>query len=181
MAKKRGRETARDMVFSMGAVLLTVLVILTITFRKHDQTLPEANFTSALSAAQAQSNWPVFIPSVEILNSPTKFKLTQARYEAESYGNSTDTRWYLGYRTAENRYISLWQSDGQIEQIVATASNEGQCIGSVQIAGKLWQKCSQAKPLSRVIFRKDGDTVLVVSGTESFPNLINFAAGLRKS
>lgn len=178
MAKKRGRETARDMIFSMGAVLLTVLIIMGITYRSHSQKMPEANFAQAQKLAIGQGSWPILVPSNATDGTPVGYKLTQARFEAESYGKPGTSRWYLGYKTAQDDYVSLWQSDGNQKQIIAAAANNGPCAGQMKIAGEIWKMCSQKKPLSHVIYRSFGTNTAVISGTASFAELARFAAGL---
>mgnify|MGYP000028128347 CR=1 FL=1 len=179
MAKKRGRETARDMIFSMGAVLLTVLLILGITYRSHSQKMPDANFAQAQSLATSQGSWPILVPANATDGTPAGYTLTQARFEAESYGKPGASRWYLGYKTPANQYVSLWQSDGNESQVIAAAANNGPCSGQIEISGDIWKMCSQKKPLARVFYRSLGSNLAVVSGTASFAELAKFIEGLR--
>lgn len=178
MAKKRGRETARDMIFSMGAVLLTVLIIMGITYRSHAQKMPSANFAQAQSIALGQGSWPILIPGNTSGGTPTGYQLTQARFEAESYGKPGASRWYLGYKTAVGDYLSLWQSDGNQKEILVATSNNGTCSGQMKIAGEIWQMCAQKKPLSRVLYHSFGTNTAFVSGTAPFAELAKFVAGL---
>jgi len=178
MAKKRGRETARDMIFSMGAVLLTVLIIMGITYRSHAQKMPAANFEQAQVVALGQGSWPILVPGKTTGGTPAGYQLTQARFEAESYGKPGASRWYLGYKTSQGAYVSLWQSDGNQKKIIAATSNNGICSGEMKIAGQIWQKCAQKKPLSRVLYHSFGTNTAFVSGTAPFAELANFVAGL---
>lgn len=178
MAKKRGRETARDMIFSMGAVLLTVLIIMGITYRSHAQKMPVANFDQAKTTALSQGSWPILVPGSSSGGTPIGYQLTQARFEAESYGKPGTSRWYLGYKTAAGDYVSLWQSDGEQKQIIAAASNNGTCSGQMKISGEIWQMCAQKKPLARLLYRALGTDTAYVSGTASFAELAKFVADL---
>ena len=178
MAKKRGRETARDMIFSMGAVLLTVLIIMGITYRSHSQKMPAANFAQAQALAVGQGSWPVLVPGDTSGGTPNGYQLTQARFEAESYGKPGSSRWYLGYKTSAGDYVWLWQGDGNQKEIVAGAANNGACVGQMKIAGEIWRKCAQKKPLARVLYRSLGSNTAVVSGTAPFAELAKFVAGL---
>jgi hypothetical protein len=178
MAKKRGRETARDMIFSMGAVLLTVLIIMGITYRSHAQKMPAANFKQAQELAVGQGSWPILVPGNTSGGIPKGYQLTQARFEAESYGKPGTSRWYLGYKTSAGDYVSLWQSDGNRKQIITAAANNGPCSGQMKIAGEIWQMCAQKKPLSRVLYRSLGPSTAVVSGTAAFTELATFVAQL---
>jgi len=174
MAKKRGCETARDMIFSMGAVLLTVFIILGVTYRSHSQQSFSPNYQAALQLAIQEGSWPIQTPT----KLPADYQLTQARFEPESYGKPGQSRWYLGYQTPNNRYLSIWQTDGPLKKIVASASNNGICSGSVSVADSIWFKCENAKPESRVIYRPLGADSVIISGTVSFAELQNVAANL---
>jgi len=174
MAKKRGRESARDMIYSMGAVLVTVLIILGVTYRSHHQMTNSVDYQSALASARSQSSWPILTPT----NIPKGFKVTQARFEPESYGQAGTTRWYLGFQTAQGEYVSLWQSDGPTQTIVAAASNGGNCSSTIALAGTKWTTCLQTKPLARTLYRLNGKQTIVVSGTVSQQELEDFAASL---
>jgi len=178
MAKKRGRETARDMIFSMGAVLFTVLLIMGITYRSHAQKMATANFEQAQALAIGEGAWPILVPGHTTGGTPAGYKLTQARFEAESYGKPGASRWYLGYKTSAGEYVSLWQSDGDPKQIIAAAANNGLCSGQMKIAGHNWNMCSQKKPLSRLLYRALGADFAFVSGTASFAELAKFAGSL---
>lgn len=178
MAKKRGRETARDMIFSMGAVLLAVLIIMGITYRTHSQKMPAANFNQAKTLAIGQGAWPILIPGNAADGTPSGYQLTQARFEAESYGKPGTSRWYLGYKTSADEFISLWQSDGDQKKIIAAASNNGPCSGQMRIAGEVWFMCSQKKPLARVLYHPFETNTAVVSGTATFAELAKFVSGL---
>jgi len=178
MSKKRGRETARDMLFSMGAVLLTVLLIMGITYRPHAQKIPTANFEQAQAVAIEQGSWPILVPGGNTPVTPPGYQLTQARFEAESYGKSGASRWYLGYKTATGAYVSLWQSDGNQKKILAATSNNGTCARQLRITGEIWQMCTQNKPLARVLYHSFSNNTAFVSGTVPFAELAKFAESL---
>lgn len=175
MARKRGRENARDMVYSMGAVLVAVLIILGITYRSHQQVSQSVDFNSALKSAISQSSWPILVPS----QIPSDYQVTSARFEPESYGSAGQMRWYIGYRTGENQYVSLWQSDGPTQAIVAAASNNGECLQRVTFTGNEWTSCFQRKPLTRALYRTENDQTIVVSGTLRQNELETFASRLK--
>ena len=175
MARKRGRESARDMIYSMGAVLVAVLIILGITYRSHQQISQPVDFNSALKSAVTQSNWPILVPS----NSPSNYRLSAARFEPESYGSQGQMRWYLGYQTSENQYVSLWQSDGPTDAIVTAASNNGECTAKVTVSGNEWTSCFQRKPVTRALYRTFDHQTVIVSGTLNQKQMETFASQLQ--
>jgi hypothetical protein len=172
--KPRGRETAWDMVLSMGAVIATVGVIMLIAWRPQQEVKQEVDYESAVASAVIAQTWPISIP--ETL--PTGYRATSARLEPESYGESGDIRWILGFQTAANEYVSIWQSDGPVKSVVAAATNSATCDATETIGGEVWQKCETDKPLTRAFVKTDGDVTSIVSGTSSWDELLRFAESL---
>ena len=160
----------------MGAVLFAVFIILFITYRTHNQTSSSVDYQDALRAAKNESSWAILAPSVI----PNGYKVTQARFEPESYGQAGTARWYLGFQTSNDEYLSLWQSDGPTDAIVNAASNGGVCAETVKIQNVEWTSCFQKKPLARVLYRVDDEQTIVISGTASAQELREFASLLRK-
>lgn len=172
--KPRGRETAYDMVLSMGAVLLAVALILIISWRPQKEVLPTVDYQAAVANARLQQTWPILIPA----SIPEGFKATSARFEPESYGSSGDVRWYLGFQTPSQEFVSLWQSDGPVKKVVAAASNNATCDGSTKIGGVTWSKCEVPDPITRAMYKTDGEVTTIVSGTASWDELTAFASSL---
>jgi len=173
--KPRGRETAYDMVLSMGAVLASVAIILVITHRQHEQVMPPVDYAGAVALAQTQTQLAIKVPTPL----PSGYVVTSARFEPESYGASRDVRWYLGYRTPAEEYVSLWQSTGPSARVVAGATDGGVCQGTLFIQRARWQICVKQKPLNRALVRVDGSVTTVVSGTAPFAELQTFAGTLQ--
>lgn len=175
MAKKRGRENAYDMVLSLSAVFAAVVIILVITWRPQEQVVMTVDYAGAQQQALAGSNWPIYVPS-EI---PTGYKVTAARFEAESYGDSGDSRWYIGLTSSDEKFISLWQSDGKASQVKAAATNSGECSETQIISGQEWEKCFTEKPETRAFVRTDQEMIYVVSGNADYAALQKFIESLQ--
>lgn len=158
----------------MGAVILAVGVILIISWRPQKESLPTVDYESAVANATAQQIWPVLVPQ----SLPTGYEATSARFEPESYGAPGEVRWYLGFQTANDEFISLWQSDGPLKKIVAAASNSAECNEVAQIAEASWTKCETEDPLTRTFYKSDGEVTTIVSGTASWEELTAFATSL---
>ena len=174
MAKKRGRETAYDMVLSMGAVFIAVVVVLLIAWRPQKDYIQPVDYKGAISNAVLNSNWPVLVPN----KIPTGFEVTSARFEVETYGDSGDTRWYLGYASTDE-FISLWQSDGKVERIKSAAIPNVQCNETQSIANETWQKCESADTETRGYLRRENDLIYIVSGTTDWSKLQDFIKSLQ--
>jgi hypothetical protein len=174
VAKKRGRENAYDMVLSLSAVSIFVIVVLAVTWRPQHQTMQEVDYVGAQSSAIAASNWPIYVPS----QVPSGYQVTAARFEVESYGQPGDSRWYLGLTSQNNKFISLWQSDGTLKKIKAAATNNGSCAEKEIIAGSEWEKCFSEKPETRAYLKTQGEVTIIISGTAAWDELKNFINSL---
>jgi hypothetical protein len=170
MAKKRGRENPYDMVLSLGAVSIAVVIVMAITWRPTEQAKQFVDYQGARDLAVATSNWPIYVPT----SIPVGYQVTTARFESESYGATGDTRWYLGLTNETQEYISFWQSDGSGSQVIDAATNGANCSESEIIANVKWEKCFVEKPLTRAFVRTQGDLTFVVSGTAPWSELTKF-------
>lgn len=172
--KPRGRETAWDMVLSMSAVIATVGVIMLLAWRPQEEVKQRVDYETAVASAIIAQTWPISIPK----NVPTGYVATSARLEPESYGDTGDIRWILGFQTGANEYVSLWQSDGPVGPVVSAATNSAPCESSETINGAIWQKCEIDKPLTRAYVKTDGDVTSIVSGTAQWDELSRFVESL---
>jgi hypothetical protein len=172
--KPRGRETAWDMILSMGAVTAAVGVIMLIAWRPQQEVKQQVDYDSAVASAVIAQTWPISIPE----SLPTGYQTTSARLEPESYGEAGDIRWILGFQTSANDYVSLWQSDGPVSSVVAAATNSATCESTETINSVTWQKCETNKPLTRAYIKTEGDVTSIVSGTAPWDELSRFAESL---
>ena len=172
--KPRGRETAWDMILSMGAVIAAVGVIMLLAWRPQEEVKQQIDYETAVASAVIAQVWPISIP--ETL--PAGYQATSARLEPESYGEPGDIRWILGFQTESGEYVSLWQSDGPPGRVVAPATNSAPCESTEMINGAIWQKCEIGKPLTRAFVKRDGDLTSIVSGTAQWEELLRFAETL---
>jgi hypothetical protein len=172
--KPRGRETAWDMILSMSAVIATVGVIMLLAWRPQEEVKQQVDYETAVATAVLGQIWPISIP--ETL--PAGYEATSARLEPESYGDSGDIRWILGFQTKDGEYVSLWQSDGAPGRVIAPATNSAPCESTETINGTIWQKCEIDKPLTRAFVKTDGEVTSIVSGTAQWDELLRFAESL---
>lgn len=172
--KPRGRETAWDMVLSMGAVIATVGVIMLIAWRPQQEVKQQVDYKSAVASAVLAQTWPISVPKIL----PAGYQATSARIEPESYGEPGDIRWILGFQTNSDEYVSLWQSDGPITKVVSAATNSADCASTEIINGVTWQKCETDKPLTRAYVKTEGEVTSIVSGTAQWDELLRFAESL---
>ena len=178
--KPRGRETAWDMILSMAAVIGTVGIIMLLAWRPQEKVVQSVDYQAAVANAKLSQTWQVSVPT----KIPAGYKATSARFGPESYGDTGDFRWLIGFQTPEDEYISLWQSDGPQRKVIATATNRAPCDDTETITNNktgvvsTWQKCEVAKPLTRAYVQTTREVTTVVSGTVPWQELQEFAASL---
>ena len=163
------------MVFSLSAVLIPVVVILAITWRSHDQYVPQIDYAGAVNQAVAASEFPILVPS----QIPTGYTVSAAALEEETYGKTGDFRWRISLISKSNKFISLWQTTGPQAEVLTAATNSGVCEETQVVADKEWTKCDQGNPESRAYFTQDGEVLTVVYGTVSFDELSSFIDSLQ--
>lgn len=163
------------MVYSLGAVFGVVAIILGVTWRSHSQVMPQVDYSGAVDQAVSAQAFPILVPSPL----PAGYVATSARFEPETYGATGDVRWYLGFTTKSNEFVSLWQSTARQGAIMAAASNHGDCSQKETIDGVEWTRCEKAKPLARVLARNANGVTTVIAGTASFDDLVAFSRTLK--
>lgn len=105
--RKRGRETALDMLRSMGVLAIFVAFILVITWRP----VPDSNPIKAVDAvaiatgSQAQAGFPIVV-----MAAPEGWTSTSARLE-KAPSDETKHVWHVGYVTATGNYFEVEQTD----------------------------------------------------------------------
>lgn len=130
--KPRGRETAGDMVRSLGLVLAGVLVIWWLaqppdTDEQRIRVVDPAPALSAFAADVPQAPVPGFLPAQW---RPTSASLT---------GDPTALR--VGYVTPSERYAEYAASTGPQEDVVAELAGTGaRRLDPVQAAGVTWEQ-----------------------------------------
>jgi hypothetical protein len=101
--KRRGFETARDMVLSMSAIVGVVAVILLLNYRPNPEPIREVEWQPVVSAARDSLDWPVLAPADDLPG----WLSTSARNERTT---GQDRRIHIGWITAQGQFASLQQT-----------------------------------------------------------------------
>ena len=171
--KPRHLQSTRDMVFSLSAVLVPIIVILAISWRNHSQYVPKVDYQGAIDQAVVASPFAIQVPN-EI---PAGYTVTAAALESESYGKSGDFRWRMSFTQGE-KFMALWETTGPEGAVLDATTNSGACDATQEIAGNTWTVCAGGKPESRAYFMKTENVMTVVYGTVSFEELATFIESL---
>jgi hypothetical protein len=170
VAKKRGLETVRDMVFSLGVVGIVVVVLLVLGRHSEQDPVKRIDYTLKFQQASQVAPFPLLAPQ----GLPERWRATSADY---SPIDPTRTTWHIGFINPSDEYAAVEQGNGPTEPFVAEKSMDGRPVGYVDVAGEQWR--SYDGPKYRSLVRvKDGVTTMV-TGTASFAELAQLAAALR--
>ena len=174
MAKKpRGRETARDMIWSMGVVLGLVAIILVITWREKPNAVRVVDYKSVVEQVKSTAPWPLLVPS----SVPADWQATSARFEVEDSGEQGDVRWYLGFMTGDEKFVASWQTDGPIKNAMKAAVSGAQCDSGIK-SDSSWVSCVLPERETNILVKSDGNVSVIVYGTVSPELLSTYANSL---
>jgi hypothetical protein len=176
-AKRRLRQTARDMVLSMAAVAAAVLLI--VHPWSQPSVAPVAVPWQPVATAFAHSvSWPVLVPTVV----PAGWYSNNARIDPTVDGK---TSLHVGWVTSSQAYVAIEQSDTADVRYVSDQTSGGLPQGTVAIGTRVWQRYETSDQQTRSLVSQPtvkGDKVTyVVAGSAPWPQLQAFATTLAAS
>ncbi|MDA4890085.1 DUF4245 domain-containing protein [Streptomyces sp. MS2A] len=176
MAGTKGKQkTARDMVLSLGVILLAGLVMW--LFIPHDDgdgpDIKRVDYTVELTTARRAAPYPVAAPE----GLAKEWKPTSVRYRG-----AEDNAWHLGYHAPDGEYVAVEQSTGRPAEFIEEASQGGRKTGTTEeIGGRTWTRYTGGRYEALVLQDTGGvkGATTVVAGTGSFEQLGKMAAALK--
>lgn len=179
MTRKRGSETASDMVRSMlvvGGVTIVVLVMgasRQLLFPSGDSAkrVRVVDYANEVAAARRLAPGEVLTPT----GLPSGWRATSARLNP--HGSAVDL--HLGFVTPADKYAQLGESTGDAEPFRAATLDKGsQVLGPTDIAGVRWeQRRTAAGELA--LLRTSGRATIIVTGNATLAELQTLASSLR--
>lgn len=160
-AKKRGRETAADMVRSLGIVMVLVLLAYWLAqppesdkavIRVIDPAVEIMSFTRAVPEAVVPGTLPA-----------------QWRPTVAAYDSSPD-RLRIGYNTPTKEYAEYFASAGDREDFLLEAAGRTTEKGTVVVSGTTWQQLDNSEGVVSLV-RTAGPLTVVVGGIRSTTTL----------
>ncbi|MFJ6070346.1 DUF4245 domain-containing protein [Streptomyces sp. NPDC093065] len=176
MAGTNGKQkTARDMVLSLGVIVLAGLVMY--LFIPHDDDggpdIKRVDYTVELTTARRAAPYPVAAPE----GLAKEWKPTSVRYRGVE-----DNAWHLGYHAPDGEYVAVEQSTGKPAEFIEEASQGGRKTGTTEeIGGRTWIRYTGGRYEALVLRDTDGvkGATTVVAGTGSFEQLGEMASALK--
>lgn len=170
VAKKRGLETVRDMVLSLGVVGIVVVALL--IFGRHSERDPVRPIDYSLKFQQASqvAPYPLLAPQ----GLPDRWRATSADYDSR---NPTRVTWHIGFINPNEQYAAVEQVNGPAAPFVQDKGKKGKPVGVHDVAGVPWK--SYDGPKYRSLVHEQGGVTTMVTGTATFEDLAQLAAALR--
>ncbi|MGW0610979.1 DUF4245 domain-containing protein [Streptomyces sp. NPDC002788] len=172
MAGTNGKQkTVRDMILSMGVIVLVAGVIY--LFIPHDDSAPDVkrvDYRVELLTARRAASYPVAAPQ----GLPDTWKATSVRYQGDDF-----EAWHLGFLDPEGEYVAVEQSTQRRPVFLDEATQGARETGKTQtIDGKTWTRYEGGRYDALVLEGTKGSTT-VVTGTAPFTQLTKMAEALR--
>jgi hypothetical protein len=174
--RKRGRQTAFDMVRTLLVIMVPVLLLVLVVARQPSpDPVRVVDWKPQATAAASQAPFPVVAPAAL---EPT-WRATSARYERVPTQRDA-TVWHVGFLTPEGTYAGLDQSDARAEDFVRDTTAKASPAGEVALGGTAWTRYQTGTDGARALVRPWGTSSVVVSGSAAWPTLEHLAASLRE-
>jgi hypothetical protein len=159
--RKRGRETAADMVRSLAVVMVLVLGAFWLA-QPPDSDKQEIRVIDPQSEVQSYLR---AVPQGKVPgNLPAQWRPTVAVYEPDPH------RLRIGYNTPRGEYAEYWASAGDADAFLAEATGRGERLDPVDVAGAQWQQVRDEDG-SLSISRGAEGTMIVVGGLRATATL----------
>ena len=170
VASRRGFETVRDMVFSLGAVFAFVAILLLVTLRHSPDPIKVVDPTSVKQGIA--SNAPY---QASVAGQVAGWRVTSARVSAPG---DDPFAWKIGYFTTAGNYAAAGQSNASVKTYERDEQVNGASAGSVNIKGQKWTQLQRADGKRRWLVRTDRGVTTLIVGTGGFDELEKLAKTL---
>jgi len=127
----RQRRTVFNLVLSLGASLLVVLVIVLLVPRSNTAMERDVDVAPIAEQAQVASDDPLAVPEL-----PDGWRANAAELRTSSVDDVT--AWYVGYLTPSNEYIGMYQGLDANPTWVAELLARTLAVGTTTIDGVEW-------------------------------------------
>ncbi|MEY4067621.1 MAG: hypothetical protein RIQ44_833 [Actinomycetota bacterium] len=134
--RKRGRETALDMLRSMGVLAIFVAFILVITWRPLPSSDPikPVDAVAIATGSQSRAGFPLIV-----MAAPEGWTPTSARLE-KAPADETKHVWHVGYVTNTNHYFEVEQTDTLLlDKFIESYTGGAKASDSIKSGAVTWE------------------------------------------
>lgn len=171
---RRGRETARDMLWSMAAVFAAVAAVLVLAWPTTPEAVKPVQWRPVITAVADSADWPVVAPATP----PARWTATSARVERLSGGHRVV---HVGWVTDDAQYVSVRQVDLSgvdarewlLDEIGTADPGAEKWTDN---SGRMWSVATASDAVALVT--EVGATTVVVTGTAPQNQMQRMAAAL---
>ncbi|PZS27285.1 MAG: hypothetical protein DLM59_16740, partial [Pseudonocardiales bacterium] len=147
-ARRRSRQTARDMILSLTVILVIVGIVVAFQ-QRGGQRVRVIDPSDTYAGARASASYPVRVPHL-----PGAWRPTSATNQTAEGGRLTLR---LGFLTPQGQYAQLVESDLQRNVILGRELSPGaRPTGTLLVNGVSWDRLPAKKHGDRAIARTDG-------------------------
>lgn len=182
--KTRKPKTMRDMMLSLGVVMVPMLVITWLfTNNLSDYPVQAIDPAPAVAKARAEAPFPVYAP----VNLPTGeggWVVTQASWVPKGAssrtgdGASMTNEWLWGGLDQSKTYYAVNQSDDDPTRVLRRLSRDGGPDGTSTLDGRQWERWVSADGRTRVIALREDGYILAVTADAPYAGLEAMATSL---
>lgn len=165
--RKRGAETVRDMVLTLGVIAVFILFLLEVAPHSAAPFKP-VDYTAQLTDARAAAPYHVLAP----VGLSADWKANTADYNGS---DPADASWHIGFVTPTNHYATLDQTTGPANDALNAAAPGAIPAGTVTLAGTVWQRYDGK---TSALVHTDGHDTTVVAGTGGLDEITQLASSL---
>jgi hypothetical protein len=178
MANSRMKKTMRDMVISLGVIVIPITVA--VFFISHQPATPVptisgASFQTMLTAARSAESFPVLAP----VGLPASWHATSENY---TMPGDAAADWHIGYQVPPSTYAEVEETTEPIGQFLTDASSDATDVANVQIDGVTWQEYTGTTPSALKILlvrTATGSLTELVAGSAPLSDLEQLAGSLK--
>lgn len=164
------------------AVILVPLLIITFFFSRNlgDHPVTVVDYRPILAQARAEAPYPVLAPT----SLPADWRATRASWVKtgeDDLNNQPSPRnaWTLGFLDPSDTYFGVYQGDAATDEMVASATREGQPDGTSTVDGQTWERRVSPDGRTRSLVLITPQVTSVVAGDVQYEALDAYTATLR--
>lgn len=166
------------------AVILVPVIIISVVFSRNldDHPVKVVDWKPLAQQAAAEASYDILAPS----NLPDTWRPVRVSWEPEGEndeaGNpSNQSSWKLGFLDPEDRYVGIYQADGDREGFVKEVTRDGRPDrgqGEVKVGDDTWERYESEDGRTRSLVRSADKATNIVVGDVEYQTLQDFAATL---
>ncbi|HET9128646.1 MAG TPA: DUF4245 domain-containing protein [Propionibacteriaceae bacterium] len=178
--RRARRAGGRDMVISLGVLVVPIVLIVWFFQRVPDRPQVQAiDPTASASAAQREASFPLLLatglPSGWV---PVKATWTPRGGDLLGHGTAEGDTWVVGYQAPDGVYLSVAQQAGNLPSFVADMTDNADPDGSSRVGGQTWQRYVDSSGSNRYLVRVTSRDTTIVGGAEPYGALEAFLTSL---